>query len=156
MRLRLSHETFFGGACSREELCRFHHGNGSSHGMRKRSQQASSRKKKEESAGSFLSASWSGSWITSLFFRFLRAAYSGNFLQSNHSSRPSGKTRELRGTIACLDHTRIRDFCDAFVVLVPCDGAQGQILVLIFYLERAGVEVNRHRFRGHIKSHVDV
>jgi hypothetical protein len=27
MRLRLSHETFFGGACSPEYVCRFHHWN---------------------------------------------------------------------------------------------------------------------------------
>ena len=44
----------------------------------------------EETTGFWYSSrSGSGSWITSVLLRFVRAAYSGNFLKSNHSSGPS-------------------------------------------------------------------
>jgi len=52
--------------------------------------------------------------------------------------------RELRGTIARFDYTQIRDFRDVCIVLVLGNDVQGQIGVLVFHLERAGRDMDRH------------
>ena len=67
-------------------------------------------------------------------------------MKSNHSSGPSGKTGELRRTIAGFDHVRICHFCNVLVVLMPDHRVEGQIRILIFHSERIGGKVNDHWF----------
>src|SRR5438132_652751 len=62
--------------------------------------------------------------------------------------RAEGPQRKLRRPIARLDHTRIFHLFDVFVILCPLHRVESQLRVLIFDLERAGVDVNGNFLLG--------
>ncbi len=68
--------------------------------------------------------------------------------KSSHSSGPSRPQLELQRLIARLDKTRILHLFDVFVVLRPLHRVESQLRVLIFDLERAGVNADLNALSG--------
>ena len=83
-----------------------------------------------------------------LLLRLFPRRVVGQFQEQQPFIRAQGLERQLRRPIAGFNDTRIFYFFHVFVILCPLHRVQRQLCVLIFDLERAGVDVNRNLLLG--------
>jgi len=77
------------------------------------------------------------------------------FLEEQPLIRCECPQRELRRTITRFNQAGVAHFCDVFVVLVPGDGVEREIGLIIHDIERTGVEMDLNFLRSQASLRIE-